>query len=480
MNLSSLTIKSARGLLDKGEVSAVELASKYLAEIDSKNKELNAFLSVNPERALVEARDADKRIKDGKAGYLTGIPLAIKDNVLVKGDKCTAGSKILENFTAPYNATVIERLYREGAVLLGKTNLDEYAMGSSTENSAYGPTKNPHDSARVPGGSSGGSAAAVASDMCLGALGTDTGGSIRQPASFCGVVGLKPTYGAVSRFGAVALGSSLDQIGPLAKTVEDTAFIFDAISGNDPLDSMTVPNSTRPASTRPAPDSSDLSVKDLKIGIPKEYFEAKGLNKEVGDIIKKAIGWFESQGAKVKEISLPNTKYSLAAYYIIQPAECSANLARYDGIRYGKSAGDGDLLSLYSKSRGKYLGLETQRRIMIGTYTLSSGYYDAYYLKAQKVRTLIKKDFMDAFEEVDVIMSPVSPTTAFKLGEKTSDPLEMYAADIFTVTANLAGVCGLSVNCGKINGLPVGLQILGPWFGENLLFKVGEFYEKNN
>ena len=472
IDLHNLTIKSARELLDKGEISAVELASKCLAEIDSKNKELNAFLSINPERALGEAKEADKKIKEGKTGMLTGIPLAIKDNILVKGDKCTAGSKILENFIAPYNATVIERLYRAGAVLLGKTNLDEYAMGSSTENSAYGPTKNPHDKSRVPGGSSGGSAAAVASNMCLGALGTDTGGSIRQPASFCGVVGLKPTYGAVSRFGAVALGSSLDQIGPFAKTVEDTAFIFDVISGDDPLDSTTIPNSARPA-----PDSSDLSIKDLKIGIPKEYFEAKGLNKEVGDAVKKAINWFESQGAEIKEISLPHTEYSLAAYYIIQPAECSTNLARYDGIRYGKSAGDGDLLSLYSKSRGKYLGLETQRRIMIGTYTLSSGYYDAYYSKAQKVRTLIKKDFMDAFEKVDVIMSPTSPTTAFKLGEKTSDPLKMYAADIFTVTANLAGVCGLSVNCGKINGLPVGLQILGPWFGENLLFKVGSFHE---
>jgi aspartyl-tRNA(Asn)/glutamyl-tRNA(Gln) amidotransferase subunit A len=475
MDLKNLTIKKARELLDKGEISAVELASQYLGAIDSKNKELNAFLSINPERALSEAREADKRIKNNQAGVLTGIPLAIKDNILVKGDKCTAGSKILENFTAPYNATVIERLYRDGAVLLGKTNLDEYAMGSSTENSAYGPTKNPHDTSRVPGGTSGGSACAVAADMCLGALGTDTGGSIRQPASFCGVSGLKPTYGAVSRFGAVAQGSSLDQIGPIAKTVEDTALLFEIISGNDPLDSTTVPNNTRPAS-----DPLELNINDLRIGIPKEYFETKGLNSEVGDMVKKAINWFESQGAKIKEISLPHTEYSLPAYYIIQPAECSANLARYDGMRYGKRVDGADLLSTYSKSRGKYLGLETQRRIMIGTYTLSSGYYDAYYSKAQKVRTLIKKDFMESFEDVDVIMSPTSPTTAFKFGEKTKNPLEMYAADIFTVTANLAGVCGLSVNCGKINGLPVGLQILGPWFGENILFKVGDFYEKNN
>ena len=475
MDLNGLTIKTARELLDNGKISAVELASKYLAEIDSKNKELNAFLSVNSERALSEARTADERIKNNAAGTLTGIPLAIKDNILVKEDRCTAGSKILENFIAPYNATVIERLYRGGAVILGKTNLDEYAMGSSTENSAYGPTKNPHDASRVPGGSSGGSACAVASGMCLGALGTDTGGSIRQPASFCGVVGLKPTYGAVSRFGAVALGSSLDQIGPLAKTVEDAAIIFDVISGNDPLDSTTAPNSARSADR-----ISELDIKDLRIGWPKEYFEAKGLNKEVGDVVKRAIGWFESQGAEVKEISLPHTEFSLPVYYIIQPAECSANLARYDGIKYGRRAPAENLLSVYTQSRGKYLGLETQRRIMIGTYTLSSGYYDAYYSKAQKVRTLIKRDFVKAFEKVDVIMSPVSPTTAFKLGEKTSDPLEMYAADIFTVTANLAGVCGLSIKCGKINGLPVGLQILGPWFGENLLFKVGSFFEENN
>ena len=475
MDLNGLTIKTARELLDNGKISAVELTSQCLAEIDSKNKELNAFLSVNSERALSEARTADERIKNNAAGTLTGIPLAIKDNILVKEDRCTAGSKILENFIAPYNATVIERLYRGGAVILGKTNLDEYAMGSSTENSAYGPTKNPHDASRVPGGSSGGSACAVASGMCLGALGTDTGGSIRQPASFCGVVGLKPTYGAVSRFGAVALGSSLDQIGPLAKTVEDAAIIFDVISGNDPLDSTTAPNSARSADR-----ISELDIKDLRIGWPKEYFEAKGLNKEVGDVVKRAIGWFESQGAEVKEISLPHTEFSLPVYYIIQPAECSANLARYDGIKYGRRAPAENLLSVYTQSRGKYLGLETQRRIMIGTYTLSSGYYDAYYSKAQKVRTLIKRDFVKAFEKVDVIMSPVSPTTAFKLGEKTSDPLEMYAADIFTVTANLAGVCGLSIKCGKINGLPVGLQILGPWFGENLLFKVGSFFEENN
>jgi aspartyl-tRNA(Asn)/glutamyl-tRNA(Gln) amidotransferase subunit A len=472
MDLNSLTIKTARELLDKGEISAVELTSQYLGAIDSKNKDLNAFLSVNSERALSEASEADKKIKDNKAEILTGIPIAIKDNILVKGDKCTAGSKILENFTAPYNAIVIERLYRTGAVLLGKTNLDEYAMGSSTENSAYGPTKNPYDSSRVPGGSSGGSACAVGSNMCLGALGTDTGGSIRQPASFCGVVGLKPTYGTVSRFGAVALGSSLDQIGPFAKTVEDAAIIFDTISGSDSLDSTTVPDSSKPIDR-----ISEFDIKDLRIGIPREYFEAKGLNNEVCDTVKKAVSWFESQGAKIEEINLPHTEYSLPAYYIIQPAECSANLARYDGIKYGKRADGEDLINTYFKSRGKYLGAETQRRIMIGTYVLSSGYYDAFYSKAQKVRSLIKKDFSDAFEKVDVIMSPTSPTTAFKIGEKIKNPLEMYAADIFTITANLAGICGLSVNCGKINGLPVGLQILGPWFGENLLFKVGSFYE---
>ncbi len=473
MNLSKLTIESAHDFLTKGDISAVELTSHYLKEIDSKNKELNAFLSVHAEKALASAREADNKIKNDQASYLTGIPLAIKDNILVKDEICTAGSKILENYKASYDATVITRLKRENAIILGKTNLDEFAMGSSTENSAYGPTRNPHDSEKVAGGSSGGSAAAVAADMCLGALGTDTGGSIRQPASFCGVVGLKPTYGAVSRFGAVALGSSLDQIGPLAKTVKDAAIFFDAISGHDSLDSTTVPNRTRAADK-----ISELSITDLRIGMPKEYFEAKGLNSEVKNTITKAVKWFESQDAQVKEISLPHTEYSLPAYYIIQPAECSANLARYDGVRYGqRSEGVNNLLETYVKSRGEFLGAETQRRIMIGTYTLSSGYYDAYYAQAQKVRALIKRDFARAFEEVDVIMTPTSPTVAFKLGEKTADPLEMYAADIFTVTANLAGICGLAINCGKIEGMPVGLQILGPWFGENLLFKVGEFYE---
>ncbi|MEK7629120.1 MAG: Asp-tRNA(Asn)/Glu-tRNA(Gln) amidotransferase subunit GatA [Patescibacteria group bacterium] len=473
MNLSKLTIESAHKLLTEGEVSAVELTQHYLGQIDSKNKELNAFLSVHAEKALASAKGADIKIKNDQASYLTGIPLAIKDNILVKDELCTAGSKILENYKASYNATVIERLNRESAVILGKTNLDEFAMGSSTENSAYGVTKNPNDISRVPGGSSGGSAAVVAADLCLGALGTDTGGSIRQPASFCGIVGLKPTYGAVSRFGAVALGSSLDQIGPMAKTVKDVAIIYETISGHDPLDSTTVPNNSKLLDR-----VEEINIADLRIGIPKEYFEAKGLNSEVKEMVMKAVSWFESQGATIKEISLPHTEYALAAYYIIQPAECSANLARYDGIRYGRRADAKDLLDTYLKSKGQFLGAETQRRIMIGTYALSSGYYDAYYSQAQKVRTLVKKDFMEAFEDVDVIFTPTSPSTAFKIGEKTADPLEMYAADIFTVTANLAGVCGLSLNCGKINGLPVGLQILGPWFGENLLFKVGEFYEQ--
>ncbi|MBI2465866.1 MAG: Asp-tRNA(Asn)/Glu-tRNA(Gln) amidotransferase subunit GatA [Candidatus Sungbacteria bacterium] len=466
MDLSKLTIESAHKLLTGGEISAVELTTQYLAQIDSKNKELNAFLSVKAEKALVEAKEADVRIKNDQAGYLTGIPLAVKDNILVKDDICTAGSKILENYKASYDATVINRLKREGAVILGKTNLDEFAMGSSTENSAYGPTN---------GGSSGGSAAAVAADMCLGALGTDTGGSIRQPAGFCGVVGLKPTYGAVSRFGAVALGSSLDQVGPLAKTVKDAALIYETISGHDPLDSTTLPSRERALN-----NIDEINISDLKIGWPKEYFETDGLDSEVKNMVMKAINWFESQGAEVKEISLPHTRYSLATYYIIQPAECSANLARYDGIRYGQRSESDNLLSLYTQSRGKFLGSEVQRRIMTGTYTLSAGYYEAYYTQAQKIRALIKQDFINAFEEVDVIMAPVSPDVAFKLGEKTNDPLKMYAADIFTVTANLAGVCGLALNCGKINGLPVGLQILGPWFGESLLFKIGEFYEQGN
>ncbi|MFY9493325.1 MAG: Asp-tRNA(Asn)/Glu-tRNA(Gln) amidotransferase subunit GatA [Minisyncoccia bacterium] len=472
MDLSKLTIESAHKLLTDGEISAVELTSHYLAQIDSRNKELNAFLSIRADKALADAQAADVRIKNDQAGYLTGIPIAVKDNILVKDEICTAGSKILENYKAAYDATVISRLKREGAVILGKTNLDEFAMGSSTENSAYGPTKNPHNVARVPGGSSGGSAAAVAADMCLGALGTDTGGSIRQPAGFCGVTGLKPTYGAVSRFGAVALGSSLDQIGPLAKNVKDTALIFETISGHDPLDSTTLPSRERGVNK-----INELNIRDLKIGWPKEYFEAEGLDPQVKEMVMKAIKWLESAGAQIKEISLPHTAYSLAAYYIIQPAECSANLARYDGIRYGAKADTPDLIATYFKSRGQFLGAETQRRIMVGTYTLSSGYYEAYYAQAQKMRALIKQNFINAFENVDVIMAPVSPDVAFKLGEKTEDPLKMYAADIFTVPANLAGVCGLALSCGKINELPVGLQILGPWFGENLLFKLGEYLE---
>ncbi len=468
--MSKLTIESAHKLLTGGKVSAVELTSHYLAQIDSKNKELNVFLSVRVERALAEAKEADIKIKNNQAGELTGIPLAIKDNILVKGEICAAGSRILENYKASYDATVINRLKKEGAVILGKTNMDEFAMGSSTENSAYGPVKNPNDPTRVAGGSSGGSAAAVAADMCLGALGTDTGGSIRQPSSFCGVVGLKPTYGAVSRFGAVALGSSLDQIGPITKTVKDAGLIFDAISGRDPLDSTTAP-------INKIEKISELDIRDLKIGCPKEYFNADGLDPEVKNIVMKAINWFESQGAQIKEINLPHTQYSLAAYYIIQPAEASANLARYDGIRYGERAKGENLNSVYFKSRGQFLGQETQRRIMLGTYVLSSGYYDAYYQQAQKVRALIRQDFEEAFNKVDVIVSPTSPTVAFKLGEKTKDPLAMYAADIFTVTANLAGVCAISINCGESQNLPVGLQFFGPWFNENIILKTAEFYE---
>ncbi len=470
--LLNLTISRARDLLDAKEISAVDLTQFYLNEIKAKNKNLKAFLSVS-ETALAEAKKADQEIVAGRASHLTGIPLAIKDNILVKDQICTAGSKILENYQASYDTTVIARLKRVNAVFLGKTNLDEFAMGSSTENSAYGPTKNPLDETRVAGGSSGGSAAAVAADLCLGALGTETGGSVRQPASFCGVVGLKPTYGAVSRFGVAALGSSLDQVGSFGKTVKDTALIFDVMAGADPLDSTTVISPPRDLIP-------EIEINDLKIGLPKEYFEAPGLNPEIKSLVQKAIQKLETAGAQIKEISLPHTDQALATYYIIQPAECSANLARYDGIRYGQRANGQDLLSVYMESRGQYLGLEAQRRIMIGTYVLSSGYYEAYYAKAQQARALIKQDFAKAFEEVDVIMTPTSPTTAFKLGDKTSDPLAMYAADIFTVTANLAGICGLSVPCGQINGLPVGLQMLGSWFDEHLLFKVGEFFEKIN
>lgn len=469
MDLTDLTIKKAHEGLLKKEFSAVELTSAYLSEIKSKDKELNAFLTITDDLALKQAKIADEKISLGKAAsLLTGIPCAIKDAILVKEQRCTAGSKILENYIAPYDATVVKKIKGEGAVILGKTNLDEFAMGSSTENSAFGVTKNPHDKTRVAGGSSGGSAAAVAANEAIYALGSDTGGSIRQPASLCGVVGLSPTYGAVSRYGLIAHASSLDQIGPISKTVGDCRIIFDAIKGKDEMDATSVEIEN---------PNLKLEISNLKIGIPREYF-GKGLDPEVEIIIKNAIKKAETAGAKIIEISLPSTEYALACYYIVGPSEISANLARFDGIKYGLSEPAENLLEVYLKTRGKGFGAEVKRRIMIGTYCLSSGYYDAYYKKAQEARQLIKQDFAKAFEKVDLIFSPTSPFPAFKIGEKMDDPMSMYLADTYTIPSKLAGLPGLSLPVGKINGLPVGMQIIGNHFEENKILAVAQELEK--
>ncbi len=470
MELKDLTISQTQEGLKKKEFSAVELTEYYLDEIEKKDRDICAFLTVVKDLALSQAEETDEKIaEDQDLDILSGIPCAIKDNILVDGIKCTAGSKILEKYVAPYNATVVKKLKENGAVILGKTNLDEFAMGSSTENSAFFITKNPNDLNRVPGGSSGGSAAAVAGEMCSFALGSDTGGSIRQPASFCGVVGLKPTYGAVSRYGLMAFASSLDQIGPLTKTIEDCKKVFSVIRGKDKMDSTSIELKE---------GNSDFEIKNLKIGVPKEY-SVKGMDPEVEKVVREAIKKYEGMGAKIEEITLPHTEYALACYYIIAPSEASANLARYDGIKYGYSDLQGkDLLDVYLQSRENGFGAEVRRRIMLGTYTLSSGYYDAYYLRAQKVRTLIKRDFEKAFQKVDVIFTPVSPTPAFKIGEKIEDPLAMYLSDIFTVSVNLAGLPAVSLPVGDASGLPVGLQIIGKPFEEDKILSIGEIFKK--
>jgi aspartyl-tRNA(Asn)/glutamyl-tRNA(Gln) amidotransferase subunit A len=470
MSLNELTIiQAAKGLKNR-EFSSTELTQAVFDQIKKIDGQINAFLSFNEEEALKQAKTIDEaRLKNKELNLLAGIPVAIKDVILVKGLKCTAGSKILENYVSPYDATVIEKLKSAGAVIIGKTNLDEFAMGSSTENSAFKITKNPHNLACVAGGSSGGSAAAVAANETIYALGSDTGGSIRQPASFCGVVGFKPTYGAVSRFGLIAMASSLDQIGPLTKTVEDCMLVFDAIKGKDMLDSTSVELNQRPEIRNQKPE-----IKNLRVGMPKEYF-AEGIDPGVEELVKQAIKRLANMGAKVEEISLPHTEYALACYYLIMPSEVSANLARYDGIKYGASAAQGGLLDVYLKTRGQYFGTEPRRRIMLGTYALSAGYYEAYYLKAQKVRTLIKRDFEEVFNPsakgVDVIITPTSPTPAFKIGEKVDDPIKMYLSDIYTVPINLAGLPAISLPCGRLNNLPVGLQIIGPQFGEEIVFQ---------
>jgi len=475
MDLISLTIKQIHEGLKSKDFSAEELVDAFVGRIEKEDKEIHAFLEVFADSAKEAAALIDNKIKAGeKIGYLEGVPTAIKDNILIKGRKCTAASKILENFIAPYDATVIEKLKKNGVIFLGKTNLDEFAMGSSTENSAFGVTCNPHDLERVPGGSSGGSAAAVAARECVFALGSDTGGSIRQPASFCGVVGLKPTYGAVSRFGLMAMASSLDQIGPLTRNVEDCELVFEAIKGQDVKDAT---------SADFPPEVKRTSVNNrIIIGLPKECF-AQGLDKQVEKIIKEVIEKLARQGMGVEEISLPHSEYALACYYIIMASEVSANLARYDGIKYGYSAvfdkqlKADHLLDVYLKSRQQGFGDEVRRRIILGTYSLSAGYYDAYYLRAQKVRTKILEDFKKAFAKVDLIITPVSPTPAFKIGEKIDDPVTMYLSDIYTVPVNLAGLPALSLPVGKSGNLPVGLQIIGPHFSEKLIFETARIIE---
>lgn len=475
MNLYSLTIHELHDLLKKKEVSSREITASVFERIHEINDKVRAYQYLTEDKAFAQAENADKVISSGgNVPYLTGIPLAIKDNLCTEGVPTTCASKILYNFIPPYNATVINRLEKEGYVHTGMTNMDEFAMGSSTENSAFQTTRNPWDIDRVPGGSSGGSAAAVAADECIAALGSDTGGSIRQPAALCGVVGFKPTYGRVSRYGLIAFASSLDQIGPITKDVMDSAILLNAISGHDSKDSTSV--------NQPVPDylsALGRDIKGMRLGIPREYFIG-GLAPSVENSVKKALSVLEGLGAETVEISLPHTEYAVAVYYIIATAEASSNLARYDGAKYGYRAKDAvDLIDMYRKTRDEGFGSEVKRRIMLGTYVLSAGYYDAYYKKAQQVRTLIKGDFDKAFTQVDAIITPTSPTPAFKVGEKTQNPLEMYLSDIFTISVNLAGIPGISIPCGFTEeGLPVGLQILGRHFDEEKILQIAFTYEQ--
>lgn len=464
IDLRTLTLKSARAALRQGEFTSRDLTQAYLDEIGRRDKEVHAYLEVFSD-VLDEADMADQRIKNGEDKPLLGIPLSLKDNILVKGKNVGAASKILEGFNAPYDATVTKKLREAGAVMLGRTNCDEFAMGASTENSAYGPTKNPHDLTRVPGGSSGGSAAAVAGDMSLLSLGSDTGGSIRQPASFCGVVGMKPTYGRVSRNGLIALASSLDQIGPFAKTVSDAEALYEVIAGKDPLDSTSI-----------GVDTYKTDKKFSKtIGVPRAFVESDGVDKEVKKNFDEALERFKSLGYKVKDIELPHVKYSLSVYYIVMPAEASSNLARYDGVKYGLYKSGENGIDDYFKTRGAGFGKEVRRRIILGTYVLSSGYYDAYYGSALGLKREITREFREAFQDVDVILTPTSPTVAFKLGEKTSDPLQMYLADLFTVPANIAGLPSMSVPSGMSeSNLPLGLLITADLGREDTLFSVGK------
>ena len=475
MKLYQLTIHEARERLAAGEFSAVELTEAVIDRILAVDNDVAAYLTLTPEEALTQARAADEHGGQPQGLPLRGIPLAIKDVLCTEGIPTTCGSRILEGFVPPYDATAIARLKAAGAIIMGKTNMDEFAMGSSTENSAFFTTRNPWDLDRVPGGSSGGSAAAVAAGECLGALGSDTGGSVRQPAAFCGVVGLKPTYGRVSRYGLVAFASSLDQIGVLTKDVTDAALLLSVIAGHDPRDSTSM--------DVPVPDyngglQDNNGLKGARVGVPQEYF-IEGMQPEVEAAVRAAVDQLADLGAEIVEVSLPHTDYALPVYYLIAPAEASANLARYDSVRYGLRVDGGGLLETYKATRGQGFGSEVKRRIMLGTYALSAGYYDAYYLKAQKVRTLIKADFDAAFERVDTIVAPVTPTTAFRIGEKMDDPLQMYLSDVFTLSMNLAGICGLSLPCGFDGaGLPIGLQVMGPALGEEAVLRVAHAYEQ--
>jgi aspartyl-tRNA(Asn)/glutamyl-tRNA(Gln) amidotransferase subunit A len=474
MNLAALTLHDASEKLRRREISSVELTGAVFQRIDATDDKVHAYITLARESAIEQARQADARLRsEPQISPLLGIPIAVKDNFLTRGLRTTCASKILGDFMSPYDATTITKLRDAGAVLIGKTNLDEFAMGSSAENSAFFPTHNPWNLERIPGGSSGGSAAAVAADQCIAALGTDTGGSIRQPAACCGVVGLKPTYGRVSRNGIIAFASSMDQVGPLTKDVRDAALLLEALAGRDPADST--------SSSRPVPgynNALDGNLKGLRLGVPKEYF-VSGMQVEVEKSVQAAIRQFDKIGAKIEEISLPHTEYAVAVYYVIATAEASSNLARYDGMRFGHRADAKDLTETYMISRAEGFGSEVKRRIMLGTYVLSAGYYDAYYLKAQRVRTLIKKDFDIAFKSCDAIVTPTAPTTAFKIGEKINDPLQMYLSDIYTISINLAGLPALSLPCGfDGDGMPIGLHIISKHFDEATILRAAYAYER--
>jgi aspartyl-tRNA(Asn)/glutamyl-tRNA(Gln) amidotransferase subunit A len=471
--LTDLTLTQAQNKLRAGEITAVELTQAHLNRIQQLDPQVKAFLTITAERALEDAAKADQRRQQGADTPLLGIPLAIKDVLVTQGVQTTCGSQILKGFIPPYTGTAVQKLFDAGAIMLGKTNTDEFAMGSSTENSGYFTTHNPWDLDRVPGGSSGGSAAAVAAHLALGALGTDTGGSVRQPASFCGICAIKPSYGRVSRYGLIAFASSLDQIGAFARTAEDLALILGVMAGHDPHDGTSM--------DLPVPDYAAALTGDihgLRVGVPKEYF-IDGMQPEVEQAVRTAIEQFAKLGAEIREISLPHTDYGLPVYYLIAPAEASANLARFDGVRYGPRQSKGEMWPTYKATRGEGFGPEVKRRIMLGTYALSAGYYDAYYLKAQKVRTLVKQDFDRAFVDVDVIVSPTAPTTAFRIGEKADDPLQMYLSDVFTLPASLAGIAGANIPCGFDKaGLPIGMQIMGPAFGEPVVFRAAHAFQQ--